>query len=583
MLRAHADQIARAVLRAAAGRDAGDATLVVGVLGDSVTSGTDNCYYDAWPEALRRQLAPLLGAMGVALEVRNAAKNGGWNLASQFLCAHDMLGAADLGDKGLDFLFITNPFVKATPIDAEHLIRRALLGRPHTVVSMTHQKTDANEEILAAYAGAGFSFATPWLDAPSELLIPTENDKKKNKYKFWFPNQKKAPWGMPDNGFCHLTTRAGSAPIVNRNWHWGPMVHQTYADAYALLLSRAARQAIDDLSSGRMPPEPPEPGDIPQILGNEPYPPGPRAKPNDGDCLSEGGTELEMQVKCSKDPDCTVLLNRDGAAWRACRSVTFDENGSAKTKLKPPHSLGMDENNNPTWRAFLLSDMRSHEAVKGGIGGIRCAIGSANQPSSTLLPHWLHPAEGSPFEDKMKERKGMSFIPSDHDAKDSKFYKVKSPISPPNEAVAVEGWVAPFSLEGFSEEAPRTADQCRHVDGSTMMKIPTMNSVSWLVWKIPSGAVSIGRVMMCHPRGAKHVLAEDAFNKGSVRFHYAVGGKVTEDVHKLQPFGFLNQECTPVVVKMNDADLESARDGGMWVAVEWEQQAVFDFDYLVAM
>ena len=182
-----------------------------------------------------------------------------------------------------------------------------------------------------------------------------------------------------------------------------------------------------------------------------------------------------------------------------------------------------------------------------------------------------------------EKRNGVSFVPFDHDTKGGNFYKVTSPISPPNDAVAVEEWVASFKLKGFSEEAPRTADQCRHVDGSTMVKMPRTNSVSWLVWKVPKRAVSIGRVMMCHPKSAKKVLAEDAFDKGSVRFHYAVGGKVIEDVQKLHPFSFLKQECTPVVVKMNDADLKSARDGGMWVAVEWEQQAVFDFDYLVAM
>ena len=86
MLKAHADQIARVLLRAANAKNgkegaAGDLTkMVIGVLGDSVTSGTDNCYYDAWPEVLRRQILPLFAAMGIDVEVRNAGKNGGWNL-----------------------------------------------------------------------------------------------------------------------------------------------------------------------------------------------------------------------------------------------------------------------------------------------------------------------------------------------------------------------------------------------------------------------------------------------------------------------------------------------------------------------
>jgi hypothetical protein len=37
---------------------------------------------------------------------------------------------------------------------------------------MTHQKTDANDALLAAYAAARLSFATPWKNAPPELLIP---------------------------------------------------------------------------------------------------------------------------------------------------------------------------------------------------------------------------------------------------------------------------------------------------------------------------------------------------------------------------------------------------------------------------
>ena len=51
------------------------------------------------------------------------------------------------------------------------------------------------------------------------------------------------------------------------------------------------------------------------------------------------------------------------------------------------------------WKRFLLSDMKSNKNSTEGIGGVHCAIGHANQPGSTLLFHWLHPAEGSPFKD----------------------------------------------------------------------------------------------------------------------------------------------------------------------------------------
>jgi hypothetical protein len=88
MLQAYADQISRALLRRKENGEA-DNAIVIGVLGDSVTSGTDNCYYDAWPEQFRRQMAPLFGSMGLKLDIRNAAKNGGWMLAPQMLCAND--------------------------------------------------------------------------------------------------------------------------------------------------------------------------------------------------------------------------------------------------------------------------------------------------------------------------------------------------------------------------------------------------------------------------------------------------------------------------------------------------------------
>ena len=207
MLQAHANQIARLILRV---KDKGDSKMVIGVLGDSVTSGTDNCYYDAWPEQLRRQLAPLFEAMGITIEIRNGAKNGGWNLAPQMLCANDstsfflsirsymlyliqsiissfshtsdtlcalipsVLGATDRpNDLGLDFLFVTNPFVGAGDVDVENMIRRSLLGKSHTIVSVNTQGGMDQNAFLERYAASGLTLATPTLSkTPSQLGIP---------------------------------------------------------------------------------------------------------------------------------------------------------------------------------------------------------------------------------------------------------------------------------------------------------------------------------------------------------------------------------------------------------------------------
>lgn len=119
------------------------------------------------------------------------------------------------------------------------------------------------------------------------------------------------------------------------------------------------------------------------------------------------------------------------------------------------------------------------------------------------------------------------------------------------------------------------------------MKVNMANKpdVSWLTWKIPEGSVSIGRVMICHPRTATMKLTEDAFETKKVRFHYAVSDatgtwKVVEDTQKNE---YRGNVCTVVVNDMDETDNTAARLYGMWVAVEWTNEGIFDFDYLVAM
>ena len=107
--------------------------------------------------------------------------------------------------------------------------------------------------------------------------------------------------------------------------------------------------------------------------------------------------------------------------------------------------------------------------------------------------------------------------------------------------------------------------------------------------EVPPGAITIGRILICLPRGKGPKLEEDSFSSGNVRFHIALpnggndGYKIIEDTHKTTPVTFVNQECVPMVVSMDDADLKLAREGGVWAAVEWKKEGIFDFDYLVAM
>jgi hypothetical protein len=137
-------------------------------------------------------------------------------------------------------------------------------------------------------------------------------------------------WGMQSDGFCRISTRAGSAPVVKRNWHWGPLVHQTHADSYGLLFSRAVRLAIDDLVAGRIPPEPPSIDDYERILD-----------------------ETVVDEKTPVHKKCEWKSRR---TLNCCCIISY-----------------------LTFETDLLADMASDEYAKEGISGVHCAIGTANQ------------------------------------------------------------------------------------------------------------------------------------------------------------------------------------------------------------
>lgn len=93
-----------------------------------------------------------------------------------------MLGASDRNGLGLDFLFQCNPFVKAGGVDGEHMVRRALLGESHTVVSITLQNGMDQKAMLEKYAAAGLSIGTPYGRSPPELGIPEKGFKCKSAF-----------------------------------------------------------------------------------------------------------------------------------------------------------------------------------------------------------------------------------------------------------------------------------------------------------------------------------------------------------------------------------------------------------------
>ena len=85
--------------------------------------------YDAWPEQLRRQLAPLFAAAGLRFEVRNTAKNGGFEGNTQLMCAADNIGLAD-------FAVAFFPYVKPLKQSVELFARQALLTVKGSVLAL---------------------------------------------------------------------------------------------------------------------------------------------------------------------------------------------------------------------------------------------------------------------------------------------------------------------------------------------------------------------------------------------------------------------------------------------------------------
>lgn len=64
----------------------------------------------------------------------------------------------------------------------------------------------------------------------------------------------------------------------------------------------------------------------------------------------------------------------------------------------------------------------------------------------------------------MNSRSGVSFVPPMHDSQEgSSFYTVDNVMSAPNDAVKVGDWMP--NPNKFSAEAPRTYEQCLHLDG----------------------------------------------------------------------------------------------------------------------
>lgn len=231
LVRPHPDEPEyRQVLKAIAKRFAaamvhgGD--FIVGTIGDSTVAGADNCFFDAWPNGIERQLKPFFGAAKVNFIVRNGGHNGGFKMAPQLACASSIVGA------DADILVQSSPFVHPDNSDPgfEDMIRRA------TIEGMLVNIVDGVSDIYKTYGRFGVFNGGRGVGTP---------------YGYnWYPSIGKSNWGRIGDGVCHVTkTRSGSAAVESRNWHPGPLGHENDQDSRVFLWADAAILALEEIES----------------------------------------------------------------------------------------------------------------------------------------------------------------------------------------------------------------------------------------------------------------------------------------------------------------------------------------------
>jgi hypothetical protein len=226
-----------------------------GVFGDSVTAAQDNCFYDAWPNALQRQLAPLFKAAGLEFEVRMHAFNGGYDISFE---AAACMGAALGADVDLVAAYL--PFVVGSVPNAaaESIVRSALRAGALPSVQWpgySHSYVDAAGKTCVDAAGDSHSCAksggrdvnaengfdlddyyeygaTAFLGSGSTVLEGNAGHQFHNAYgnevdqAYWGPHLGQFFWGQPGNGLCKMKTRSGSSAVIARNWHGGPLIYE---------------------------------------------------------------------------------------------------------------------------------------------------------------------------------------------------------------------------------------------------------------------------------------------------------------------------------------------------------------------
>ncbi len=238
-----ADKLARALVW----RD----RFVIGTIGSSVTAGYDNCHYDTYQKQLERLMAPLWKAAGVDFAVRNSGQGGvcGDSFENQVWCLRTLVGDdVDLTQYSWSY-FESGHKPKALARYHEMFYRWSLLMEHSPVPQLVYisdcsQLSARDVALLDTYGRYG-----------ADVLCMQRGLRAAG-----YPGKK---WREVGDGL-HETTRYGDLPgvdserrrslgVVFRNWHPGPLLFQTTADAIAYKLSDALLVALDRIAAEPQP------------------------------------------------------------------------------------------------------------------------------------------------------------------------------------------------------------------------------------------------------------------------------------------------------------------------------------------
>ncbi len=237
--RAGTEYLAEKLARALVWRD----RFVIGTIGSSVVAGFDNCHYDTYQKQLERLMEPVWKSAGVAFEVRNSGQGGdcGDDFKNQVWCLRSLVGDdVDMTQYSWTY-FEAGHSPEELQLHHELFYRWSLLmeRRPVPQLIYTHDCARLSKEDVALLDRYG--------EYGANVLCMERGIRAAG-----YPGKK---WGVVGDTI-HDTTRYGesadvgeerrrSLGVVFRNWHPGPLLFQTTADAIAYNLSDALLRAIE--------------------------------------------------------------------------------------------------------------------------------------------------------------------------------------------------------------------------------------------------------------------------------------------------------------------------------------------------